>query len=237
MTKLEVVQSVVSNHEQVRAKIENKVLNIVAATWQNLGSYNERDVATLVNRVTPLVEAGKLQIANLTDVYVAQSLSAIHGNIVKPTGVRATDVAELRGISPDEEFRRPFIEQWAELAAGTLWATANQRGQNRLLSLVGEDMGLAFRYQARRSLRANGVKNYRRVANIGACPLCALASQQTYHIAELLPIHKSCRCSVLPVYSSSDFANALNSTAILDMPQGSVDVYSDDELGPMLRAA
>ena len=67
----------------------------------------------------------------------------------------------------------------------------------------------------RESYRKAGVKLYRRVihpelSHTGTCGLCVVASDRTYHISDLNPMHDHCHCTVMPILNGNDPGLSLN---------------------------
>ena len=64
-----------------------------------------------------------------------------------------------------------------------------------------------------------GIKGYRRIlhpelSKTGACGLCAVASDQIYHVAQLMPLHNLCKCTVLPIIGTADPGSGLNNLTL-----------------------
>lgn len=251
------VEGLLARQTATRAKVLAKVRQVVALHWQNLGSWNDADVARFVDAVTPLVLAGQVQTAAITDVYLASVMTTLTGETVAPLGVAAADLATLRGVDPVEVYRRPFVEVWTGLKKGQQFADALGVGADRLLRLVDDDLSLAHRSQSSRAYEAHGVQRYRRVLRPyrggGTCGLCIAASDQVYKSQDLLPIHSRCRCETLPIVGSEDPGRTFNDQDIpnlyaqaaaqaeslsgADLKKVRVQVQQHGELGPVLTEA
>ncbi|MDI6024470.1 hypothetical protein QBL02_13060 [Leucobacter sp. UT-8R-CII-1-4] len=171
--------------EQVRSRL----LMFTNTAWNSLGSYRDREIEQLVKMVVPRVQAGQIQVANLT---------AAHFRYVGATAaVDQRLVTGGRGIAADEVYRRPAHTVYTKLSEGKPLAEAVSAGLDRLGSLVSTDLQMAKVRQADRSLASAGVEAYRRVlTGRENCALCVIASTQRYHRGDLMPIHPGCDCSV-----------------------------------------
>jgi hypothetical protein len=148
----------------------------------------------------------------------------------------------LRGVPTAEVYRRPFVEVFTGLKNGMLFADAVDVGLARLKEIGDDDMSLAYRVGTQKSMAAQKIKDYRRVVRPemsrgGTCPLCHLASENTYHRSSLLPIHTHCRCAVMPVIGRLDPGLRLNDEDLgsLETPKEVPVIRHHGELGPILQ--
>lgn len=171
--------------EQVRARLTR----VASTVWVGLGSYRDADIDRLVRLVVPHVQAGQVQVANLTAAYFR--------NIGATAVVDAAAVTGGRGVPPEEVYRRPGTTIYTELSQGKPVGDAIAAGGERLVSLVMTDLQMAKVRQAKRSLSSAGVPGFRRVlTGRENCALCVIASTQRYHRSDLMPIHPGCDCGV-----------------------------------------
>lgn len=171
--------------EQVRARL----LTFTNTAWDSLGSYRDRDIDALVKLVVPRVQAGQIQVANLTAAYFRE----IGGS----APVDAKLVTGGRGMPADEVYRRPANTVYTKLSQGASVRDAVSAGRDRLGSLVTTDLQMAKVRQADRSLESAGVASFRRVlTGRENCALCVIASTQSYRRGDLMPIHPGCDCTV-----------------------------------------
>ena len=171
---------------QVREQVRGRVLR----AWNALPNYRDRNVDLFVDRVVPLVQAGQMQVANLTAAYF------------KAGTVDRDLILGARGVAPAMVYRRPAIELYTALSKGTPYTRAVAQGGHRLADLALTDMQMAKVRQADVSLKAKNVTSYRRVlSGRENCALCVIASTQRYRVGNLSPIHPGCDCEVdeLPV--------------------------------------
>lgn len=186
----------------VRQRIEDYVRTV----WTALGSHRDADVERMIRMVVPKVEAGQLQVARLTDAYLARLAGRA------PRGVDQADVtgaAARPGTTPDEVYRRPAVATYTALSEGKPYSTAVDLGLARLVSIAATDLQLAMRRQEQASMRGL-FPYYRRVVTGRGCALCAIASTQRYHVGDLKPIHPGCHCTVAPGLANGDPGRVLN---------------------------
>lgn len=129
-----------------------------------------------------------------------------------------------------------------------------QTFEERLTSLVEDDIAVTARDEALTVLRAAPkVVGYRRVlhpefSKTGPCGLCVVAASRWYTIAELMPLHDKCKCTISPVTKNQDLGLKLNeadlkriyaaaggSTFAEDLKRITVQVDWHGELGPILN--
>lgn len=189
-----------------------------AQAWDDLGSYDDADVARYVATVAPLVVAAQAQAAVLTDAYLA-----IEGGRA-PLGIDTATVtggAVRAGAGPDVVYRRSFVDVWQALGNGTDWADAVSAGRARAEATAHTDVQLAMRATANEVMRADErIVGYRRVVSGASCAVCVSASGQRYHRERLLPIHPHCDCTVAPIYASRDPGRVLNRQRVRDLEAG-----------------
>lgn len=184
------------SHIDAQERIKLRVRTGVRAAWVSLGSYNEADVETFLARALPLILAGELASVSALQSFLGQSL----GRPV--TAIDPTDVIDgiRNGATPEEVYRRPFVETWTALKNGTLWEQAVGQGLDRALSAATTDLQLTMTHGAKAFGGADdGIYGFQRVANSGACDLCLIASTQRYFTDTLMPIHNYCNCGVAPL--------------------------------------
>lgn len=121
----------------------------------------------------------------------------------------------------------------------------------RIANVAETDVTLAVRKQYQESMNAHGAIAFRRIlhpelSQTGPCALCVVAADRLYRKEDLLPIHSSCCCEVLPVYEGADPGITLNGDdlrALYDAAGGNtreqlrrvtVAIAEHAELGPVL---
>lgn len=197
------------SYQAAVAEVRSRLLSSAAALWGGLGSYRDADIDRMVRIITPLVEAGQIQVANLTEAYFRQEGAR--------AGVEFAYVTGGRGVPIDEVYRRPAVTTYTALSEGKSVSAAIAAGGERLASLVSMDVQMAKVRQADRSLSSAKVKAFRRTLT-GAenCGLCVIASTQRYWVGDLLPIHPGCDCGVDVLPPGVDPGEQVFNQALLD---------------------
>ena len=202
---------VVRAHREAMAQVRDRVTAYALTAWSAQGSYRDADVDRLVRLIAPRVEAGQVQVANLTAAYIAQVATLRGAKGLQAALVDRAAVTGGRGVPAADVYRRPAVAVYTALAQGKSFDTAKALGASRLESLVRTDMQMAQVRQADASYRSAGVRFYQRVLGAGDnCALCVIASTQRYRVGDLLPIHPGCGCSTddlepgTPVYAAQD---------------------------------
>lgn len=190
------------------AAVRAAVVAYVERAWGSLDSWREPDIDRFVAAVLPVVSAGQVQTASLTDAYLAMLESAVLGGRVRPIGVSPVLVADdaLRGVPASEVYRRPGITVWTALSEGVPLRSAVERGLRRATGLAATDLQLAKTHTARRVLESKDhvVGHRRALKGARSCGLCIVAATQRYRKSELQPIHGGCDCGVIPIYADAD---------------------------------
>lgn len=171
----------------------------------------------------------------------------------------STEVS-VHDMSTEQIFTRPAVGfRWIESAGGSREDAAQESGL-RIDTLVDDNLMLAQRLaQAEMIAQAVDLDNldkakitgYRRVIHPemsrgGACGMCIAAADRIYHVAELLPIHTRCKCTIAPVTTEFDPADDLNAadlsqlyshaggTSAAHLKRTRYKVDEHGELGPVL---
>lgn len=197
------------------------VSTAVERLWAGLPGYNEPEVPGWLQSVVPVVLAGQFQSSALTQAFIAQALGRPIPPVEAPVGG-----AVRNGTPPEEVYRRPFVQLWAALKAGTDWQEAVNAAGTRAVSSAEMDMQLASRatFQAVQDTD-DGIFGYTRVADAGACEFCSTIDGAYVKSADAMPLHNRCGCSLEPLDAPHPRAAKL--------PSG-VAVHEHGELGPVL---
>lgn len=204
------------------AAIRNRVLSYAVAMWGSSASLRNADVDRLIARIVPVVRGGQLQVAGVTNAYVAQ-LAKLEGVAAVLAPVDRATVAEYRGVPAEEVYRRPAVTTYTALKDGKPFSTAREEGIQRLKSLVTTDVQQARNRQAREAYSASGFDyTVRTLSGSENCALCVIASTQRYHAAGLMPIHPGCDCGERGVRAGRDPGQVIDQR-LLDLTYEQVD--------------
>lgn len=247
---LRLVEAESAQHAKIEARATAQA---VAAVTGFSGWYVSADVRALSRRLGDLSRSVSLSAAGVTDAYLTRSLAMMLDASPKVVGVLDVSKPQREGVTSYEEvYARAAVTVRYLESTGLSRAEAVARAANRVDAMVRTDIALARRAQARRTLRATPrVTGYRRIihpelSQSGTCGLCLAASGRVYRVESLMPIHDRCRCTQMPVTSSSDPGLTLNSGSLAAVYEAagsagaralkSVRVRVEDhgELGPQL---
>lgn len=204
-------EQVIAGYQSAAAQVRARVLAYARAAWLSQGSYRDADVDRLVALIVPKVQAGQVQVANLTSAYLASLAALQTGAPVTATPVNRDEVLTGRGVPAEVVYRRPAATLYTALSDGLAYAVAVDRGLARLESLVGTDVQMAKVRQARTSMGAHGWRFFRRTLTGNEnCALCTIASTQRYRTSSLSPIHPGCDCGVAPIEQGFDPGQVIN---------------------------
>lgn len=218
------------------AQVRRAVVSTVQRSWVSLDDYRDADIARWVRAVSPVVQAGQIRTAALTDAYLAAYRSEITGGSVRPVGVPVEVAIGARGIPTAEVYARMGPEVWSRLANGLTIDQAIQAGLARAVKVAATDMQLAKTHAADYVMSADDtVTSYRRVVNGKTCSLCISAADRTYYRGNLLPIHPGCDCGIQPVYGERP--PVVNTSAELADDRGDIEINHHGELGPVLTVS
>lgn len=231
--------ALIEAHRALTQDTRGRVLRALQAVWGRMDSWSDEAADRMVAAAVPVSIAGQRRMSAATSAYLAAWL----GRPVEPVDFRTTTGAAVRnGALPAEVYRRPVIESRATFAL--LRDIDRQRaideaidaGLKRLLGTASTDLQLSANLTSQQVLRSAGVRTYRRVTTAGACPLCVVASDRVYHVADLQPIHTGCSCGVVP---GGDLPEALRRDSNADDPTGGrgLRIDDNDEIGPVLDYA
>ena len=183
------------------ATLRLRLVELIREAWQAVRTYRDPGADEFVETVVPLVLAAQSQTQLLTEAYLAQWALQEFG--LEPVPLDPLAYGDLRlGTSPDDVYRRPFIQVRADLSRGAPLDEAVTGAEERAAKLVETDIQLAKTNTAQRSLMeiqdsADQRLWYERtLTGPENCALCVVASTQRYHVADLLPIHPGCDCGI-----------------------------------------
>ncbi|MFD0078225.1 hypothetical protein ACFVIY_37990 [Streptomyces sp. NPDC127166] len=190
-------------YDALSASLRDRLLGFVLSAFDGLSSLRDADAVEFLDRVVPVIVSTQAQMGQITDAYLSAVMADMLGTTAAPAGVELPEA--LRGVPPEEVYRRPFVQTWTELADGKDFLDARSIGRNRLLSITETDLQLARTHAAQQSMTRGGAKFFRRRLNGSKnCALCTIASTQRYRVAELMPIHPGCHCKPEPLPGDRD---------------------------------
>lgn len=206
--------------------VRQRVQAYIVQRWGSMDAWRSADIDAFVRAVVPVVEAGQIQVAAITDAYLAGIETAVTRTVVAPIGVAPDVVSDLtmRGVTAETVYSRSGPAVWTALSNGTGVQAAVAQGLERALAAAATDLQLAHTHAARNVLeRKPQVVGHRRVLTGNAsCRLCVTASTLRYTKAELAPIHTHCDCKVLPIYGFKDPGLTINAELLADLKQSGV---------------
>ncbi|MGH8876783.1 MAG: hypothetical protein ACRD0P_05475 [Stackebrandtia sp.] len=219
---------IITAYMQASSRITESVVEYVTSQWLALGSYRDVDAAAFLSRVLPAITAGMTQQGAVTDAYLSLIVSDQLGRDHPVKGT--ANFKNIRGVSDDEVFHRPFKTMRAGLAEGMTMSEAIDQGYQRLKTITRTHMQLPARRTSRDFLsRTTGVAGYRRVLS-GAenCGLCLVASTQRYRKSQLLPIHPGCDCRVAPIAGGDDPGQVIDEQRLAGAHAAIAQRFGDD---------
>jgi len=206
------VDAILTAYDRAVQDVRDRVVRFARTAWQSSPDVRDANVARLVRLLVPRVQAGQLQIANLTNAYIRQ-IATLDGVPVQPARVDRDEILGYRGVPASEVYRRPAVQTYTALAGGSTVTEALASGAARLLSIVSTDLQQARNRQARAGFARSGYEyTERTLTGRENCALCVIASTQRYHVAagQLMPIHPGCDCGQKGVKAATDPGQVIN---------------------------
>lgn len=193
----------VDAYQSATNEVRNRVVAYVSALWSGSSGFRDADVERLIAKLVPVVQAGQVQVAQLTDAYIGRQ--AVLAGVVHHSGVDREAILGYRGTPVETVYRRPAVATYTALAGGASYPDAVKLGLERLITIAGTDLQQAKNRQSAASIESSGFAGYRRVlTGRENCAFCAIASTQRYHKKDLMPIHPGCDCGVKPFNGNPD---------------------------------
>lgn len=204
------------SYQQAVGQVRNRLLKAAERLWFAMGSYRDADIERLISLIVPHVQAGQIQVANLTEAYFQA--------VGSRAGIDVRYVTGGRGVPAEEVYRRPATTVYTALSQDSPMALAVAEGASRLGSLIATDLQMAKVRQAQRSLESAGVSAFIRVlTGKENCALCVIASTQRYRTSELSPIHPGCDCSVDALPPGFDPDDQIVNPELLELTHATID--------------
>lgn len=179
--------------------------------WYN--GYDASDMAAALGRIADNVAN---QAAAISDASLALMIREMTGQWPKP-GIQQLEGIARYGVSAAEAYNRIPRHYRYAVSTGLTDTEALRSTVDRARRMLDLDAMLSTREQARVTMSENTgvVAGYRRVirpelSKTGTCGLCLAASDRIYGVAELMPIHPGCNCSVMPIVGDHDPGDFIN---------------------------
>jgi hypothetical protein len=199
----ELQRALTERYDSLSQSLRDRVITFVLDAFDSLGSYRDADAAEFIERVLPTILAAQSSMGQITDAYLSAMIADMLGGAAAPVGAQLDEA--LRGVPPEDVYRRPFVTAWTALSQGKAYAQAVAEGRTRLLSITETDLQLARTHAARSAMQRGGAQFYRRrLSGSKNCALCVIASSQRYRVADLMPIHPGCHCKPVPLAGNKD---------------------------------
>jgi hypothetical protein len=200
-------------HQEQLLFIRSAAVAAVAALWDRLVTGPEDAVLERwVPLATSAVQGAQTTASAAAIGYVSHSVR-IAGATPEPTPPEVTPsaFAEPRGVPTATVLARSIIQVRRSLGDGKLFMDAMSEGRSRAVQTAATEPVLSARAANQAAMRAQPrIVGYRRVPDDGACKFCLLASTRRYTVADLMPIHPGCGCTVAPIIGTNDPGEVLD---------------------------
>ncbi|OCB57647.1 hypothetical protein A5677_16920 [Mycobacterium malmoense] len=246
------------------------------ALWRRVNPYDKNAVAEFIKLAGQLVVSSQKSVATAHAAAQQVQLRALGINrpvlVTVPDDVRGATVTFGRSqpkvhpkqttvdytdggkqeipktdALPGKVFERAAETYRYERSIGTDHATANDKAEQRIASIVDNNMILSARLAEQQTLVRvaeldERVIGYRRVIHPelskgGVCGLCVAAADRVYHVKELKAIHAHCKCTIAPVTTAHDPGFTLNQDDLDKLYAHSTEVAPMETVGGRERKA
>jgi hypothetical protein len=199
-----------ARYTSVTVALRQRLIALVLQMFGAGGSYRDEDADAFVEQILPIVQGAQQQMGALTDAYLSGMVADMFGGAAAARGVQIPQA--IRGVPPEEVYRRPFVTIWTALSEGKSMTEAVRQGQTRLTSIAGTDLQLVRTEATRQVLAGDSrVQFYRRVLRGSYnCAMCVIASTQRYRKERLMPIHPGCDCGTRPLPAGEDTSQVID---------------------------
>jgi hypothetical protein len=247
-------ERLLDRHARTRRGLARRLARLLGRMWDRLDPYDGEQVAAFARQASQAVTTAQGLSATATEVYLRAVLRELDAPLPRARLVELPDT--IRPVDLDEVYQRPARQVRYLESTGVDGDKARTRGRARLVVTADDDLNLAEREASRQVLTAAGprVTGWRRVlrpelSQSGPCGLCVAASDRTYSVSELLPIHGRCKCVPMPITADHDPGASINAadlrriyaaaggTDAARLKRVRVQVHEHGELGPVLRVA
>lgn len=207
----------------------------VASYYAGVNLANSAAVLAAAQQAANTSSAATVIGAGLASQYLAMTTATMTGapvpvpNLPPLPGRRVTD--------PFKVYNRPGKLYARQIAKGVPPIEAFEQAMRLTELLVDTDVRLSQRQMWDQVLRylapQLGITHYRRIvrpelSRTGTCGLCIVASDNTYKVRDLMPLHDRCKCVVLPIIGDNDPGSSLNNLELGDVYAESVTSHGWD---------
>lgn len=221
---------------EAQRRLRRFVASHIERAWRSLPDYEDNRQAQFLQAVIPVVVAAQRQSATVTDAYIARVMRRA------PIGVPPGVISNLRGVSPEEVYTRPFKTLWTALGNGSLYDDAFSLALNRAMGTATADVQMAMRAASDYIEGADdNIYGYTRVANADACEFCSEVDGAYVKASDgfAFALHNNCGCSLEPNTEPHRGAVTLpDGTRVREFQYGALNdrvaVRQHGELGPIL---
>lgn len=224
---LRLLRHLQTTYNHLDSQLRTRIREFLTRSWLGLENYRDADIDRFVRQILPVVLSGEQSVSQLTNAYLAQTLTVGTGVAVRPVALAPASVsgAGLRGVDPEEVYRRPAVALYTALSHGRTMTEAVREGLVRLQDIAVTDLQLAKTHTVRQQPR---VRYFRRTLTGNEdCALCAIASTNRYTRGDLMPIHPRCDCGVMPVFFDNEPAEPVG-RQVMDTVQRSATQITGD---------
>lgn len=219
-------------------QVSEATARMIQAEWRQVNPYSASEVRAFARKVGQLVVASQRTVATAHTAAQQVQLQAMGINqpvtVTIPENVRGATVdfsgktpkvhapakteidygdgaetVKRSESTPGRLFERVAEKYRYEKSIGKTDEAANTAAEDRIASLVDDNMILSARMAAQQTLKLVSdedarVLGYRRIihpelAKGGVCGMCIVAADRKYKIGDLQPIHTRCNCTVSPI--------------------------------------
>lgn len=220
----EAVAVLAAQQAAAQAAVTDRLLVLLGGLWSAVTDPTiAEQVRTFTARAAMVLRSAELATGQITETYLRQVLGAL-GVPDLPTRALVDLPPSLRlGVPVEAVLERPAATVRYLRSVDTPDEVAEAAGLARLRTIGQTNVELALRQATVQVLeKAPSVRGYRRIlrpylSEGGSCGLCIVAADRIYRVAELMPIHAKCKCSVLPVTKSSDPGLKLNADDLAEL--------------------
>lgn len=196
----------------------------VTSIFTGVNLYSQAAVSSAAAQAAETSNTANLIAAGLVAQYLGITMSEMLGVPINLPNLALPPVRN--GVDLRTVFERVAKFYRRLVAGGVAPDAALVRSLQYGEALTDYNIRLAQRDAAREYLfelgPRLGVTGFRRVVHperskTGTCGLCLVASDHRYNVADLMPLHARCKCTVLPIIGDIDPGSSLNNLSLGDV--------------------